>query len=339
MQILKSKKLLLSVCVALALVVVLSGTFAWFTAKDSVTNHFETSLITDGSVEIVEVFTPPTEWVPGQTVTKQVAVANTGSGDVLVRVSFEEVMKLLQIPSNGYNTPATGDQVAQYFNADAYLAAPWTDTTGLTVTGASGLNIRMQKVTAADGGVAYSFVALYQIPSGDDAGKYQRVTADFDLDGTNLTVSNVKYWAFPGTTTATAAWAKFADPKTSAVPTIRPTADIDYPITDPNKKITLDYTDAASVKGAAPTDGKWWYNSADGFFYYIGKLSSGEISANLLDSLTLDPSATSEYAGMSFDLIVNMEAIQNTQAAISASTGWNLAGNTALINALSPYCA
>jgi hypothetical protein len=42
---------------------------------------------------------------------------------------------------------------------------------------------------------------------------------------------------------------------------------------------------------------------------------------------------------MDFDLIVNLEAIQNTKDAITATSGgWNLTGNTALLNALAPFC-
>lgn len=336
----KNKKLLLGLAVVLAVVMTLSGTFAWFTATDSVTNHLETSQISDGSVSILEVFTPPKDWKPGQTVTKQVAVVNTGESDVLVRVSFEEMMSLINMPVVGYTSPASGTQIAQKVNATAYQAAPWTNLTGFTtVVGLpSDVTVKMKKVVADAGTskekTAYSFVAYHELADGT----YQRVTASFDVSGTTLTVSNVKYWAYSGKTETEAAWAKFVKPQTSAVPTIQDIADIDYPITDPNNKITLDYTDKASIISATPVAGKWWYNEADGFFYYIGKLESGKVTPNLLDSLTLDSSAGEAYSGMNFDLIVNMEAIQNTEDAIRAANGWGLEGNNTLINALKAYC-
>lgn len=342
---LKSKKSVMGLSVVLAMVMVLSATYAWFTASDSKTNRLETAQITDGSASIFEVFTPPTEWKPGQTVTKQAGVANNGSGSILARVSFEEVMDRLNVPAQDFTAPASGVQVPQIFNKAAYLAAPWTDAAGagLTVVGLpADVTLRVQKVVTGAGTPAektsYSFITYHEITSGDYAGQSQRVTADFLVEGTQLTVSNVKYWAYTGRTVTEAAWAVFQNPQTTATPSIRPVADIDYPATDAGKKIAIQYSDRTALTDTAPTAGKWWYNPADGFIYYIGKIEPGTISPNFMESLTLDPSAGETYAGMRFDLIINMEAIQNTVDAIESPTGWNLAGNTDLINALTPFC-
>jgi hypothetical protein len=140
-----------------------------------------------------------------------------------------------------------------------------------------------------------------------------------------------------------AAWAKFNAPTlTNQTAALLKKDAIDHPITDPtakyeDRKITLNYTDHASLIDK-PQAGKWWYNETDGFFYYIGKLSSGSFTPNLLESLKLDSSAGLEYSGIEFDLIANLESIQNTEAAITASDGWNLAGQTDLINVLKAYC-
>jgi hypothetical protein len=334
----------IAVCTAgvLAVIMLVSASFAWFTSKDSVKNHLETARITDGSASIVEVFTPPTEWIPGQSVTKQVSVANNGTGDVLVRVSFEELLRRLKLPAEASGAPldVSSDDIPQLFNAAPYLENPWAaaDST-LTVTGLpSGVTVKTQAVTEG-GKTSYAFVALYKIPSGTYADQYQRVTADYAVDGTELTVSNVKYWAFSGMTEEKAAWADFENPRTSAIPTTprREAAAIGSALT--GEAIRLSYIDTDSVKAAEPAAGKWWYNPADGFFYYIGKLASGAITNPLLDKLTLDGSADDSYSGMEFDLFVNMEAIQNTREAITALNGWNLTGQTALIDALSPFCA
>ncbi|MDR1800745.1 MAG: BsaA family SipW-dependent biofilm matrix protein [Lachnospiraceae bacterium] len=331
-----NKKLAVGISAVLAFVLIVSATYAWFTANDSVRNRLESTLITDGSTRIVEVFTPPSDWKPGQEVTKEVSVANDGSGPILVRASFEEIMRQLKLPVKDFTAAASGSQVPQLFNAAAYLS--WADLAGLTPVGLpSDVKVKMKKVTDAQGRDTYSFVPLCEIKTGTYTGKYQRITADFKIDGTNLNVSNVKYWAYEGFVDSESAWADFANPTTGAAPTPRQPAEIDHPATDAGKKITFVYADKTNIIAAAPVAGKWWYNKTDGFFYYIGKLDSGTMSPELLSKLKLAQDAGEAYSGMSFDLIVNLEAIQNTEAAITDASGWNLAGNTTLINALKPF--
>jgi alternate signal-mediated exported protein len=334
------------IATALVIVMVASATFAWFTAKDSVTNHLETAQITDGSTKIVEVFTPPTEWLPGQEITKKVSVANNGDSDVLVRVSFEEVMKLLDGKPKASDTSiddaSNSAKIPQLFKETSYLKDPWKDasTEFTKIEGLSDPNaiVKVQKVE--NGGKAiYTFAIFHKIQDGAHKGEYQKMTADFAAKDKVLTISEVKYWAFDGITESKAAWATFADSKTGKAGTPPARTDIGTPITDPGKMISLNYNDKTNIINSTPQDKKWWYNETDGFFYYIGKLPAGSITPNLLESLTLDEKAGAEYSGMKFDLIANLEAIQNTEAALTAKEGWNLAGQTDLINALKAYCA
>ena len=53
----------------------LGASFAWMTSNDKITNSLET----DGRQEtsLVEIFNPPTEWTPGQTIVKDVMVENS----------------------------------------------------------------------------------------------------------------------------------------------------------------------------------------------------------------------------------------------------------------------
>jgi hypothetical protein len=57
-----------------------------------------------------------------------------------------------------------------------------------------------------------------------------------------------------------------------------------------------------------------------------------------LDSLKLDSSAGEKYSGMKFDLLVHMQAIQNTSEALLASDGWDLKTTHAVYNALKGFC-
>lgn len=343
-----SKKLALGLSVFLAVVIALTATYAWFSATDSVTNRLETMQITDGSVTIFEYFEEPKDWQPGQEITKQVCVANNGDGAVLVRVSFEEAMSLLQQPSVGNDDAyADGDTtIPQIFNAKAYESWDSPEDAGLNVLDAlpEDVELRVNKVTTNTGTpsekTTYTIVPLYKIAvDGEYKDLYQRVTGDFSVKDSDLSVSNIQFWAFPGTTDTEAAWAEFKNPQTSAAPTVR--ADktlIVHPITDTANKITMKYTTPTEIVSDTFTTGKWWYNALDGFFYYIGKVEAGTLSPMLLESLKLATDADNTYSGMRFDLIVNMEAIQNTKDAVTDQSGWKLDPASELAIALQGFC-
>lgn len=108
----KKKKKFLVVASALALIAIGAGTFAWFTSKDNVKNHFEGE-IAGNDIVIVETFVPPTNWKPGDGIKKEAAVQNNAEYNSLIRVSFEEkIEKLLkdnEIRFDGVNYTWTGD--------------------------------------------------------------------------------------------------------------------------------------------------------------------------------------------------------------------------------------
>lgn len=89
----KRRSVLIGSCVMAALIVGAS-TFAWFTSSDEVTNRLTASA--DYGVTVTEDFTPPEDWVPGQTVTKAVGAVNTGNVDAFVRMWLEGEMKLVK---------------------------------------------------------------------------------------------------------------------------------------------------------------------------------------------------------------------------------------------------
>jgi len=82
-------------------------------------------------------------------------------------------------------------------------------------------------------------------------------------------------------------------------------------------------TTAAASLSASDVN-KWWYNQADGFFYYIGVVEPGEATPLLLDAISLAGAAESDYSHVKFDLTVHMDAIQATKEAVvsTAGGGW-----------------
>jgi len=87
------KTVIVTLAIALGLVTILASTFAWWRAQDEVLNRLATK---DGlaNVSIQETFVEPDDWKPGQTITKEVSIVNTGSAPAMVRVSFEELLRI-----------------------------------------------------------------------------------------------------------------------------------------------------------------------------------------------------------------------------------------------------
>ncbi|MBQ1388478.1 MAG: hypothetical protein IIY78_02515, partial [Clostridia bacterium] len=67
----KNRKAVLVTSCVMAALIVASSSFAWFTSKDEVTNRLTATA--DYGVSIVEDFTPPENWIPGQEIEKNVS--------------------------------------------------------------------------------------------------------------------------------------------------------------------------------------------------------------------------------------------------------------------------
>lgn len=82
----KNKKRLLVVG-TLGALTVLGGTLAYFTTSTNIVNNFKAGLYQN---KIVEVFESPSNWTPGTTTSKTIAVTNTGSIPMAVRATYTE---------------------------------------------------------------------------------------------------------------------------------------------------------------------------------------------------------------------------------------------------------
>lgn len=101
------KKKLMAAAAALALIAAISGTFAWITAQDQRINRAASAAVDDNSVTIVEKWEPK-PLVAGTEAVKEVKVTNTGTANVYVRVSYEEVLKHLTEKGAVKYAPSTG---------------------------------------------------------------------------------------------------------------------------------------------------------------------------------------------------------------------------------------
>ena len=87
----RDKRVLIASIICAGLIVA-GSTFAWFTSKDEVTNRLSASA--NYNVTIAEDFQPPEEWIPGQTINKDVSAVNTGNVDAFVRMWLEGEMSV-----------------------------------------------------------------------------------------------------------------------------------------------------------------------------------------------------------------------------------------------------
>lgn len=87
--------------------IVAGSTFAWFTSKDEVTNRLTAHA--DYGVSIVEDFTPPEDWTPGQKINKDVSAVNTGNVDAYVRLA---ILNDLQLNVKGAGAAVDSNAVA-----------------------------------------------------------------------------------------------------------------------------------------------------------------------------------------------------------------------------------
>lgn len=210
------KKKLMAAAAALALIAAISGTFAWITSQDQRINRVKSSAVADGSTTIIETWEPK-PLVPGTEATKEVAVSNTGTASVFVRMSYEEVLKHLTGKGEEKYAPSTGTGAvagAKYtyvaddpglnkhmpinYNLqkridDGFEEVPAAQVTGLE----SGTKLYVKGGKSVDSvtGVVTSSYEQFVVHE-YDTGKYQKMTNDIDDDAENETSLNAVDWDF-----------------------------------------------------------------------------------------------------------------------------------------------
>lgn len=322
----KNKKFVMGASVALTALMLAAATFAWFTASDSVNNEFSTGGIPKDSVKIWEIFEKPEEWKPGQEVNKDVGIANLGTEAVFVRASFKET--ITKMKANGadlavvqLDAPSTDAKYVAIPTTDYSTAEGWEEasTKGYTVNPAlpAGVKLYMKDVTDTTNSTAkqkWAYAAVYT----DTDGKNSLVSGDFVLTDTTIAASNVKFEYYEKDAVKSFDW--------TALPT------------DPAKVTTVSGADALiSLKyhdnmATTPTANKWFFNAADGWFYYVGPVEGGTTTPYFLDSVTLDKTADNTYQYLDYSLVVNSQGIQATADAL---TDWKIdSTNPTLYNAL-----
>jgi len=355
-----NKGLIKALAIVLALItLILGATFAWFVRTESVVNRFETG---SPSVSIVEVFIPPKDWQPGKEINKDVGAINTGNAPALVRISLEELLSKLATGKAVYTaTDPISDTnkngvIPVTFDNTGYGSA-WKDLDSADGTAAfsnaaavlaglpTGVKVYFNKQTSG-GQTSYSFVAWCPVSglTGDDYvefnGKLQAVDATFNVTrGTtsdSLAITNIAFGTYVKNADVNKDWA--VETPANTIFTTQGDHLTALALSDPGiegaAQIQLIFTNKVKLSLTGIMDDEWFYNAADGYFYYMGKLEGGNATSYLLDAVKLLDDADISYKNMKFDLTVKMDAIQTTAAALTSE--WNLSG--ALLTKMTTYC-
>ncbi|MGG5329927.1 hypothetical protein [Enterococcus sp. AZ163] len=206
------KKKLMAAAAALALIAAISGTFAWITSQDQRVNRVESAAVVDGSTTIIEKWEPK-PLVPGTEATKEVAVSNTGSASVFVRMSYEEVLKhLTNKGAEKYDLSTVAGAKYTYVANDSGLDKHMPINYNLTKMIADGFEeVPAGQVTGLEtgtklyvkGGKTKDAVTGTQTKSYDqlivheyDAGKYQSMKFKIDDNWQAETSLAAKDWTF-----------------------------------------------------------------------------------------------------------------------------------------------
>ena len=380
MKFMKNRRLLLAMSAVLALVIAATATFAWITSKNQLANEFSNEGFANSGLVVIEPpydFKWPNF---GATQPKEVSILNTGSSPMLARVTFEEMIKLLgnngDITYNAVKaTGGAGDPAALVpVPFDMGGLAGWKTLAASGIVPAGGVTIPAGVTVYKLDSDKRMFKAVYTYTAGTET-RYQIVKFDgqFDPDMDTLTAAAFEYgWYTAGTARFNswngahnyddsagknlfkpAAWdpgqAKNYPAGTPAVykPTAAPGAPdrVSYfrSTVDP-AEVSFEYNAAQFVTGVtgalASYRDKWFYNEADGYFYYMGVIEGGAATPDMLTGVTLDGSADQAlWQKYEYTLVVCVEGLQahtdalTDTAATGSAAGWQLT-NANLIAAL-----
>jgi|GEM_PF-1912424 len=285
-----SNRIATIMAVVLSLALILAGTYAFTDFAQHSTNPFSGG--EEVSVTLNDNYTPPVEWLSGQTVNKQVSVTNTDQSNrnVYVRLQLKEYMEsynLVPVQESGGNvlfaTYADGANKGEFMTwADA--VAGGYDYTEYIVNGVSYARTSNDELRNGIYGKAmyiYSDLNIYGTADKADYIHDEQHTDECDY--------NVHMW--DGASLAN---------RNDASDTIS-----DYISWTLGTDVMLMSDWLTSGK---PTGNFWVLDDTDseGWLYWATAIAPGESTSNILESVTLDvmPGASFEYY-----IHIDMEAV------------------------------
>lgn len=356
------KKKVALISALLALFAILAGTFAWTSYTEWVKNHMQSRGYEEGRVTIVEEFPEDQLIDVDGTLTKKVNVANTSSADSFIRISFEEMLNKLANGAEGKGYESIADAKfpviindTEYRASGTYedktsdlviyedntktdtVTAPGTLKLYVTPDGKTAVLVNQRTITAAElpedfdpektsakmpiisGDWGTSVVVAQKVTGAvvkNTNGKFEVIAATGNED------TSLRYWGY-GVDVGSIVQADWAGVNVNVTATVAHPATFGVSAIA-NSGITFtqaDVTTTAPTVGNAPA-ADWFYNAADGYFYYTKVLPAGSTtSSSVLEEINFPDADTDEtYKVASYNLYVGLESIPATQSALEAAT-------------------
>jgi len=378
MKLAKNRKVLVAIAIVLALVIGASATFAWITSRNQIANEFANEGFANGNGLVVYEDEEEFKFEIGVTTPKTVSIVNTGSSPMLARVTFEEMIKLLAndgqfvrsatstpIPAlpTGFDAAGEFENIRVPFDTDALSG--WTDVTGDVEPAIAGLTV--YKLTGKD-----MYKASYEISgvaySADFKGKLNTTTGKIvDAEVAYLFYTLPQAYTFNSWNKEhnydvapfnTATWINAGAGYTPLdAPAATPDLTSFKRSTVNPAELAMRYADGtttsfgtttnnfvSSLGGALSTyEDMWFYNEADGYFYWMGVLEGGDSTGMLLAGVHLEATANQgAWQKYEYTLIVAVEGLQANKAALidtsidptSPAAGWMLSSTNPVLDAL-----
>ncbi len=359
-----NKRVIFIITCIICAITILSGTFAWWSSSQTIENRLQAADTKD--VKLYEEFAPTDGWVPGQTVDKLVRVVQTGKGKVAVRAKLTEFIELYQLdggdPADLLVTyqadPAPGaNQIAVITSQSAintlktgYTLVPEENLTLTTeINDATGELYVYSKTSGGDNTLYNNtfYFAYYDTNGGAEGpdDQYQIVTINNLASGISAATFSFPFYTIDMTLSNYINYATPNEPNEDGIVHNPTVADgIDHTSIELNfgtnvyntaTAVTADWV--ANQASSDPNDkDKWYYSTVDGYYYYGQPLDDTIAQTTpLLVSLKLADGTTNQYKNMKYNLKIDMEAVQATEAAVKAL--WDLDNTNANVwTVLSP---
>lgn len=330
------QKRVLVASIVLAGLIVAGGTFAWFTSKDEVTNKLTAS--NNYGVSIVENFTPPTDWTPGQDVNKDVSVTNTGNVDAFVKVTLSNTLDITTVSAGGaFDSTNTANYVTL---STTEVAGDLPDTqpesadevkavqAGGRVVCKAGTVVESENEEIEEGtDFKPTDTGLYVFEKDSKVNEngvreytydgYYFVAGKEGEDGTYYDIDNISK-----TTTDNVTTFEYAMKVTSSE--VGKNLTFDYSgLTAADKTNIIKATYNADTEENTDDDivinikldddwtTNWTFDSTNNAFYYNDTVKAGKTSEKLIDSIELDSSVSNEaYQSFEYNLKVTADSVQ-----------------------------
>ncbi len=300
-----NRKNVLIASIVLALMIVAGSSFAWFISSDEVVNKLTAN--SEYNVVAVENFTPPPNWIPGRTVTKEVRTTNTGNIDAFVKATFSNTLSFTAYDYSEKYTPEHEKKYIELSEEEVKsLQKNRIVVWGNNISDETDGNSFVPKETGLyifdRSGTSNRYSGYYFVSSGS-GGKYYKLDTIENKDSNFTATLKTK----------------------TDILTVNPQLQL----SDDGKKIIAIYTPKENEKGneiiinitlAENYNNNWTYNEEKDIndelsptFYYNRILNAGTTSELLTTSVQLDKSVKNDrFIDMDYNLKITVDSAQVT---------------------------